>query len=283
MSGPSTELFRNGSVAIGKWLCRPTDEEFPGGWIDRPTVVFPRTCVRITQEGEDSILADASVAVLYRGCQEYSRSVVDPSGDRCDWFEVDPDWAQEAFHIDDPPAPDTFPMPRTHVPASAEVYMLQRMLLRHVSSEPDPDPVLVEETLMRLLDTVLGAADLPTDHLTVKPEHTELVEDARVYIALNFTRRLTIADVGRAVGASPFHLARLFRFVTGCTVHRHLTDLRLRAALGELEDRDANIADIAHKLGFASHSHLTKHFHARFGMTPSRFRDQASADLARSL
>lgn len=136
---------------------------------------------------------------------------------------------------------------------------------------------------MRVVESVLEAAYRSTGEkvATPKRQHRELVEDAKAYIGLHYTESLTLADVGQAVGASSFHLARLFRSLTGRTVHRHLTNIRLRAALGQLEDGAANITEIALGVGFASHSHLTKLFHERFGLTPSTFRTQSSAHMRR--
>ncbi|HEX6301995.1 MAG TPA: AraC family transcriptional regulator [Acidimicrobiia bacterium] len=283
MAGPSKELYRDGTTVIGTWFCRPSDAEFPGGWMDNPTLVFPRSSVVITQEGEEPLVTDPSMTVMYRGSQEYSRRLVDPVGDRCDWFEVDTQLIRDVAQEIEPAAVhrDESPIKHTHAPASSETYILQRMLIRHVASEPNPDHFLIQETVTRIVDAVVRAAYGRTNDEPQAPrhDHRELVEDTKAYIALHFADRLTLADVGRAVGASSFHLARLFRGLTGRTVHRHLTDIRLRAALDRLENDSSDIADIALSVGFASHSHLTKVFHERFGMTPSAFRAQSSAHL----
>lgn len=278
MAGPSKELYRDGTTVIGTWFCRPSDAEFPGGWMENPTFVFPRSSVVITQEGEEPLLSDPSVTVMYRGSQEYSRRLVDPVGDRCDWFEVDPQLIRDVAQEIDRAAGSQgeSPIEHTHAPASSGTYILQRMLSRHVGSEPNPDHFLIQETLARIVEAVVRAAyGRATDETTIRRGHRELVEDAKAHIATHFTDRLSLADVGHAVGASSYHLARLFHRVTGRTIHRHITDLRLRATLDHLEDGASNITDIALNVGFASHSHLTKVFKDRFGLTPSRYRDPA--------
>jgi AraC-like DNA-binding protein len=251
--------------------------------MENPTIVFPRTCVEITQAGEEPIVTDPNVTVLYRGRQEYSRVLVDPVGDRCDWFEIDPQFIRCIAQEIEPSQGDSnrSPIKHTHAPASSETYMLQRMLIRHVASETSPDRLLIQETLMRVVESVLRAAygRAGEKSPTLKREHRELVEDAKAYIGLHYADTLTLADVGQAVGASSFHLARLFRRLTGRTIHRHLTNIRLRAALEELEDLATNITEIALGVGFASHSHMTKVFRERFGLTPSTFRAQSSTHL----
>lgn len=285
MVGPSRELYRDEIAVIGTWFCRPADAEFPGGWVDNPTIVFPRTCVEITQAGEEPIVTDSNTTVLYRGSQEYSRALVDPVGDRCDWFEMDPTFIRGVAREIQPDLGNGTgsPINHTHAPAFSETFLLQRMLIRHVATEPIPDQLLVHETLIRVVEAVLRAAhgrNVEERH-EHKRDHRDLVEDAKAHIGVSFAESLTLADVGRAVGASSFHLARIFRSVTGRTIHRHLTDIRVRAAMDRLEDASSSIADIALAVGFASHSHLTKVFHDRFGMTPSAFRAQGPGALTR--
>lgn len=245
--------------------------------MDRPTIVFPRTSVAITQEGEDTVVADANVTVLYRGEQEYSRGVLDPVGDRCDWFEIDSEWISDIARAV-VPAPyrcTDSPIRHTHAPTPSRTYLMQRMLVRHLTGETHPDQIMVEETVMGLFESTIRSAYAANDQAPdVRKRHRDLVEDCKAYLGTNFTRHVSLADVGRAVGASPFHLARMFRALTGYTIHRYLTNLRLRAALTELEDDGCNIADIALGLGFASHSHLSKVFRGRFGITPSMFRER---------
>lgn len=277
MTGPSRELYRAGPLAVGTFRCRPDHAAFRGGWIDHPTIVFPRTCVKITQQGADTVVADPNTVVLYRGRQEYSRAEVDAVGDQCEWFEVDHTWLREAAAPFDPEltAPDTPPVRHTHAPAQPEAYALQRSLTRLLTDRKGrgPDPLMVEEALLRLVDLVIPYAYQRAGcNQTVRPGHVDLVDDARAFMATNFDRRLTLNEIGAAVGSSRFHLARVFRVTTGASLHQYLTSLRLRAALNQLADTDEGLADIAVTVGFSSHSHFTQAFRRAFGFTPSRYR-----------
>ncbi|MGH9769987.1 MAG: helix-turn-helix transcriptional regulator [Blastocatellia bacterium] len=88
---------------------------------------------------------------------------------------------------------------------------------------------------------------------------------------------LTLDDIARAVGASPFHLARLFQRRTGAPVHRYLTCLRLRASLERLADGASDLAALAFELGFSIHSHFTDSFRREFGRAPAT-RDRPAGD-----
>jgi AraC-like DNA-binding protein len=82
---------------------------------------------------------------------------------------------------------------------------------------------------------------------------------------------------------SPWHLARLFRTVTGESISRYLLRLRLGVALDRLAGGERDLAALSLELGFAHHSHFSARFRAMFGVTPSVFRSSLSADrLARS-
>jgi AraC-like DNA-binding protein len=90
-------------------------------------------------------------------------------------------------------------------------------------------------------------------------------------IAMRFGERLTLADLAHTAGCSSFHLARIFRAQMGTTLHAHLTQVRLRAAMERLVPR-ADLAGLSFELGFSSHSHFTSAFRRAFGATPSAVR-----------
>ncbi len=261
--------------------------------MDKPTLVFPRTCVKITQQGSPTVVADPNTVVLYRGEQEYSRVAVDGNGDNCEWFEVDPNWLRFAAEPYDPDlsGPDAPPVRHTHAPANAEAYSLQRSLTRMISGSSPVDTMVVEESLLRLVDLVIPGAYMSRNAVTgyrtraeTEASHRDLVDDTKAYLATNFNQPISLSDIGAAVGSSRFHLARLFRHLTGNTLHRHLTGLRLRAALALLDDTDRGISEIAIGVGFSSHSHFTQAFRRAFAVTPKVYRqhpDQVLRTLIR--
>jgi AraC family transcriptional regulator len=74
----------------------------------------------------------------------------------------------------------------------------------------------------------------------------------------------------------------VFRATTGFTIHGFRRELRLRHALARILDGGDSLTEIAIAAGFASQSHLTNLFRARFGITPARARTRHGRDaLAR--
>jgi AraC-like DNA-binding protein len=82
----------------------------------------------------------------------------------------------------------------------------------------------------------------------------------------------TLAALAKQVGTSPFHLAHVFRSVTGISVHRHLVQLRLATALERLAEGEDSLSALALDLGFSTHSHFTAVFRRNVGMTPKQAR-----------
>jgi AraC-like DNA-binding protein len=131
------------------------------------------------------------------------------------------------------------------------------------------DPVALEETALDLVRSILtpGApADLPG---AVSPAWRRLSQEIQHVIATCFAERLTLQTIGRLCKASPFHASRVFRAVTGETIHRRLTRVRLQVALFELERGAGRLSQVALSAGFSSHSHFTSSFRAEFGVSPS--------------
>lgn len=81
---------------------------------------------------------------------------------------------------------------------------------------------------------------------------------------------VTAEQLEHATGIDRYVLARAFRVGYGTSPHRYLVGCRLRAARAEIAS-GSSLAQAAAVAGFADQSHMTRHFKARFGMTPGRY------------
>lgn len=82
----------------------------------------------------------------------------------------------------------------------------------------------------------------------------------------------SLHDVADAACCSYFHLVRLFRAHTGLGLHAYREQLRLAAALQRLDEGEADLAALAHDLGYSSQSHLGSAFRREVGVTPAQAR-----------
>ena len=161
----------------------------------------------------------------------------------------------------------------------------------------------------RLLIGAVGTDDLETEagvhalihHCLPRPEpgrsigrrrstasaRRRLVADAMELMHSSFHERLGLLELARRVGASPYHLSRVFREVTGITISEYRTRLRLHAVLDRLDEGDDDLAAVAAETGFADHGHMTRTVTRFLGAAPStlrtRLRDPGAAPLVELL
>jgi AraC-like DNA-binding protein len=100
----------------------------------------------------------------------------------------------------------------------------------------------------------------------------DLVAAIEHVVRLHFASAMSLAELADAAGYSLFHACRVFRAETGRTIHGFRRELRLRHALARVLDGGEPLAQISEACGFASQSHLTNLFRARFGVTPAKAR-----------
>jgi AraC family transcriptional regulator len=96
-------------------------------------------------------------------------------------------------------------------------------------------------------------------------------------IALAPADKWSVAKLANIANLSPFHLCRVFRRLTGTSLHDYVLRERLAQALDAVLDGGDDITTIALDAGFASHSHFTARFRSFFHCTPAAFRRLATA------
>jgi AraC family transcriptional regulator len=214
----------------------------------------------------------------YNKGQRYRRHRLSKAGDHGEWYAVAPEAIADTLAAHDPAVVDRLDVPFqfTHGPSDADSYLRQRLLFEHVSQETVPDQLYVEEGVLSVLGEVTRLAYQREGRraVPVRPRRSEVdaVEAARDVIAGRYRENLSLLQIAREVGASVFHLSRVFHARTGFSLHAYRNQLRLRAALERLGERDADLTGIALDLGFSSHSHFTETFRRSFGRPPSSVR-----------
>ncbi len=272
-------VFATPLVRVGRWRCPADHPDFvDSGPSSDALFVFPRDSVWIEHDGRPPFVADANTVTYYNKGQCYRRRQLSARGDHCDWFAVAPEAIAETLSAHEPAVIDRphVPFPFLRGPSDSDSYLRQRMVFHHVCHEANPDRLFVEEAVLSVLADVTRLAYA---HDSGRPaprcrecRDVDVIEAARDVIARRFTENLSLSDIARAVGTSVFHLARMFKHRTGFSLHAYRNQLRLRAALEQLHDRDTDLTGIALDLGFSSHSHFTETFRRCFGTTPSAVR-----------
>jgi AraC-like DNA-binding protein len=81
---------------------------------------------------------------------------------------------------------------------------------------------------------------------------------------------LTVSGIAQAVYMTPYHFTRLFKESTGQSPYQYVVEARVRKAKELLTTGKFTIIDVAHRVGFADQSHLTRHFKRVFGLPPKQ-------------
>lgn len=141
-------------------------------------------------------------------------------------------------------------------------------------------PFDFEEVRLRLaihLKT-LRAAD-PTTH--IGPQHPRLdrnlFEAARKQLMSRLDAPPDLAELAQSIGTSQRRLSAAFKKCVGLTVFEFLREERMKEARRLLTHTSLDIQAIALEVGFTSGANFATAFRDRFGMSPSAFRRDLSA------
>jgi AraC-like DNA-binding protein len=86
---------------------------------------------------------------------------------------------------------------------------------------------------------------------------------------------LSIRDVAREAGISPFHFIRQFEALFGSTPHQFRIRARLDYAKALLADGQLSVTDVCMEVGFSSLGSFSTLFARRVGSSPSAYRHRA--------
>lgn len=156
---------------------------------------------------------------------------------------------------------------------SATTERSHRTLLRALA-EAGRDEVRVQESMALLFHHAIADMREP-DILAgpnASPRDNSRVRTAQEFLSFAYARPLSLDDIARVAGCSPWHLCHLFRRSLGVPVHRYLNRVRLRHAVEQIELGEHSLTRTALTCGFSSHSHFTSAFRREFGSTPSAWR-----------
>ncbi len=105
-------------------------------------------------------------------------------------------------------------------------------------------------------------------------DRVNAVQRMQDYIETHLNEPITLYDLSRCAGYSPYHCARLFKELVGKSPFEYIRALRLSRSALKLRDEKARIIDVALNFVFDSHEGFTRAFSKEFGMTPSRYREK---------
>jgi AraC family transcriptional regulator len=104
----------------------------------------------------------------------------------------------------------------------------------------------------------------------------DFLADVLAYIESHRDEPMTVAELARVAGFSPYHFSRLFTARFGASVMDYVRTVRLQAAALRLTgDAPPPLAELAFDCGFESQEAFTRAFRRRYGTPPGQFKRDA--------
>lgn len=260
-------LYYQPGLQIGRFWLPVAHENFEDtGAIENHLLVIPTWAIEISYFDHAPVVADPTRAMCYnRGC-EYRRRALNPHGDLALWIAYEDEALAESVGG----TPEA-PFRRRWAPLPNDAFLAARSLNQMLTRGELPDPMALEETAWWLLERC-HSDNSPGTEVRATRRQQRTVANAEALIAERYTEPLTLSQLAGEVFCSPFHLCRLFKRLTGTSIHQRLNSLRLRDAVPAVMEGDESLTQISAELGFASLSHFSAAFRQAFGVPPSRLR-----------
>ncbi|MBC2581309.1 helix-turn-helix transcriptional regulator [Clostridium sp. DJ247] len=104
-------------------------------------------------------------------------------------------------------------------------------------------------------------------------EKINSVQRMQDYIKLHLTESITLYQLARCAGYSPWHSAKIFKEYVGKSPFEYVRLLRLSQAALELRDNNKKVIDVAMDFVFDTHEGFTRAFRKQFGITPQKYKN----------
>lgn len=256
-----TKIVSTGSLAMYDVVCDSGFGSDGEEFVMELHVILPRRGVFVRRAEGRTITADSHSALVCLPGETQEIDHPTDRGDRSTVFSFGETWREAA------------PLSTGDHVVSSAVWREHRSL---VDNRFAPiQPLELEEAALVILD-LMAASTKPhtktSKRMTTRARHDDLASECRALLASSPCDAWTLDMLGREIGSSPYHLARVFRSVTGTSIHAYLTRLRISEVADRLADGADDITSLALEFGFADHAHLTRTFRQFTGTTPSRYR-----------
>ena len=101
-----------------------------------------------------------------------------------------------------------------------------------------------------------------------------MIQQVQKTIRERYSENLTIHELAAQVYLTPTYLCLLFRQVTGTTINRYLTNVRMEKAKELLMDLSNKLYDVSYAVGYMNPSYFSRQFKKYVGCLPSEYRNR---------
>lgn len=132
------------------------------------------------------------------------------------------------------------------------------------------------ESTSALNDKILSLFDAVTDHINAAVPENELTEESfSAYIAQNYDRDLSLADVAEYFRFSQPYTSKQIKQLTGTNFKGYLNRYRIELATQALlKDETIKVNELAQQVGFTNPTSFRRVFKAITGLSPGEYREK---------
>jgi AraC family transcriptional regulator len=189
------------------------------------------------------------------------------------YLELDPEFVmQTAVEIGLPPGAvvlrEDFGTPDSIIDQIGRAF-LRELHLPALGGRLYRDALLTQLTIHLLRCYTENRLSPPQMPLSVETAHLAArLRPTLDYIESHLTDDLVLKEIAQVVHLTPTYFSRLFKRAYGISPHQYVIQRRVDAAQRLLQNTRLSVAEVALMVGFADHSHLTRHYKRLTGTTP---------------
>jgi len=121
-----------------------------------------------------------------------------------------------------------------------------------------------------LLQLEQFSEDSVYQHISLKKKDIDKIYAVKELILENLNADFSLIELAHQVGTNEFILKKGFKEIFGKTVFSFWTDMKMQQARGLLIERNLNIGEIAHLIGYKNQRHFSAAFKKKYGILPSQ-------------
>jgi AraC-like DNA-binding protein len=123
---------------------------------------------------------------------------------------------------------------------------------------------------------------LPLDRQREEAESKQAkrLRKAKEYLELHYMESISVGEAADYVDWHRAHFSKIFTSVYGVSPMQFLKELRMNNAQRLLQNTDHSITEISLSLGYQDLFTFTRAFTKHFGLSPSKYREQANLSPA---
>jgi AraC family transcriptional regulator, arabinose operon regulatory protein len=118
-------------------------------------------------------------------------------------------------------------------------------------------------------------AGLPGNHRISRPQEA-YVRQAVDFIEMNYSQKISIAEVANHIGIERKYLSTLFNDVLHTSPQTFLVTFRMKKACTLLHNQRLSVSDVSRSVGYQDPLLFSKMFKKIFGLSPSAYRKRCS-------